>query len=298
MTKATAQSDPHSAQMADLGHGTADLCGSTAAPSSLDDNLSEPNLEAAYGYYLELSSAKDVGEFRQKIDAVINRLGFSEYAFVRLASLEDSEELISVTPDLIDAYYKEGFHEYDLALRYANEHARPVFRSTINEYVFQAPFNCDHTRCMREIDELNKSFGYYDFYNIPAKAKNGNGHVLLSVTRRGLTPVQLKCKVEECYSDLQLLCDAIDFVSIRKFPGELLGGEKQKARIITINPRPLLVLDMLANNDLNITQVAEKLGINVVTANRHLQVVRKAFGVKTNYAAIRQAILNKLIEYK
>lgn len=290
VTKATAQSDQLSTQMADLGHGMAE--------KPLDDDLSDASLAAEYGYYVELSSAKDIGDFKQKIDDAVKRLGFSEYAFVRLASSEDSGELISVTPELLDAYYKEGLYEYDLALQHASEHTRPIFRSAINEYVFQAPFNCEHTRCMREADELNKSFGYYDFYNVPAKAQNGNGHVLLSVTHRGMNPAELKRKVQECYSDLELLCDAIDFVSTRKFPGELLGDEKCEARVITINPRPLLVLDMLANSDLNITQVAGELGINVVTANRHLQAVRKAFGVRTNYAAIRQGILNKLIEYK
>ena len=151
---------------------------------------------------------------------------------------------------------------------------------------------------MREINDLNKSFGCYDFYHVPAKAKNGNGHVLLSVTRRGLTPTQFKRVVQQCTSDLELLCDAIDFVSTRKFPDELLKDDMPEAHVITINPRPLQVLDMLANNDLNITQVAGELGINVVTANRHLHAARKAFGVKTNNAAIRQGILNELIEYR
>ena len=104
--------------------------------------------------------------------------------------------------------------------------------------------------------------------------------------------------MKERYADLQLLCDAIDRRVYRKFPSELLGDERLLPRAITINPRPLEVLEMLANNDMNITQVAGALGINVVTANRHLQAARRAYGVKTNYAAIRQAILNKLIVYK
>ena len=284
--------------MASQGNGAAGPRSATATPKSQNDALPEPGLEAAYGYYVELSSARDVGDFKRRIGDAVRRLGFSEYAFVRLASSEDIRELISVEDGLLDAYRNGGYYEHDLALQYANDYARPIFRSTINEFAFQAPVDCDHTRCMREVNELNKSFGYYDFYNVPANAKNGNGHVLLSVTGRGLTPFQLKGKVEASYADLQLLCEAIDYVSTRKFPGELLGEEKQEARVIVINPRPLLVLDMLANSDLNITQVADKLGVNVVTANRHLHAVRKAFDVKTNYAAIRQAILNKLIEYK
>lgn len=255
-------------------------------------------METEYGYFVQLSSAKDVGEFTQKVDDAVKRLGFSEYAFVRLNDVKDLRELITVAPALIDAYRNGGLYEYDLGIQYANNNVRPVFRSTINEYVFKTPFDFDHKHCMREIDELNRSLGYYDFYNIPAKAFNGNGQVQLTVTQRGLTPIYLKDKVKKCVTDLELLCRAIDVVSTRKFHRDLLEEENREARAIAINPRPLLVLDMLANSDMNITQVASTLGINVVTANRHLHAARRAFGVKTNYAAIRQAILNKLIVFK
>ena len=299
MTKPALQDDQFSAKPVDMRHEMAGLYRSAITHKPLEDNLSDDGLAAEYSYYIELSSAKDLDDFKQKIDIAVKRLGFSEYAFVRLNGSEDAEQLISVTPALVKTYFNNGLYECDLVLQHAcEENIQPFFRSVINEYVFQIPYNCDLTRCMREADKLNRSFGYFDYYNIPAKAKNGNGQVLLSVTNRGLASSALKRKVKECYADLQLLCDAIDFVSTRKFPGELLGSEMLEPRVIEINPRPLQVLDMLANNDLNITQVAEQLNINVVTANRHLQAARKAFGVKTNYAAIRQGVLNKLIEYK
>ena len=260
---------------------------------------SDARLDSEYGYYFELSSAKDVGDFKRRIENIVKRLGFGDYAFVRLASVEDSRELISITPDLIDSYDKAGLYEYDLILQHSIERTQPVFRSTINEHIFQAPFSYgEYTRCMHEADELNKSFGYFDFYNTPVEASNGDGHVVLAVTQKGLSPTALKRKVQRCVSDLQLLCEAIDFVSTRKFADKLIAQEKQGRQGIKINRRPLEILDMLANNDLNITEVAARMGINVVTANRHLQAARKAFGVKTNHAAIKQGILNKLIKYK
>jgi len=297
MSKATARNDQFSPHVSNLEGNVRAMPNSAATEAALDLALSEVSLTTEYGYYIELSSAKDVGDFKQKIDNAVKRLGFSDFAFVRLAG-EDSGKLITVAQPLMDAYYKAGLYEKDMAVQHAAQDVQHFFRSTINEYLFQMPFTCDHTRCMREADDLNRSFGYYDFYNIPSKAKNGCGHVVLSVTRRGMPPAALKRKVKECYSDLQLLCDAIDFVSTRKFPGELLGAEREQPRDIKINPRPLVVLDMLANNDLNITEVAAELDINVVTANRHLQAARRAFGVKTNHAAIKQGILNKLITYK
>ena len=263
------------------------------------DAISDAELDNEYGYYFELSSSKDLYDFKRRIENIVRRLGFGEYAFVRLTDYEHSRELISITHDLIDAYDRAGLYEHDPVLQHAMERTDPVFRSTMNEYIFQAPFALpDLTRCLRKSDELNRHFGYYDFYNVPIKARNGNGNVLLSVTRRGLSPTQLKRKVQQCVTDLRLLCEAIDFVATRKFPEELLPPKGREDRIIKITPRPLMVLDMLANSDLNITKVAAKLGINVVTANRHLQAARKAFGVKTNHAAIKEGIKNELIRYK
>ncbi|MEO1245936.1 MAG: autoinducer binding domain-containing protein [Pseudomonadota bacterium] len=298
MSKATARNDSFQTQVSSLDDGARTMSNSAAIQADLESAFSEDSLTAEYGYYIELSSASDVGEFKRKIDNAVKRLGFSDFAFVRLSGAEDSGKLVTVAPELMDAYYKAGLYEHDMAIQHAAQQTQHFFRSVINEHVFQMPFSCDHTRCMIEADELNRSFGYYDFYNIPSKAKNGEGNVVLSVTRRGMPPAALKRKIKDCYSDLQLLCDAIDFVSTRSFPGELLGEERDQSRKIKINPRPLVVLDMLANNDLNITEVAGELGINVVTANRHLQAARRAFGVKTNHAAIKLGILNKLIEYK
>lgn len=275
------------------------MSNAVAVRAAQDTAPSDAALDSEYGYYFELSSAKDVSDFKRRIENIIKRLGFGDYGFVRLASVEHSRELISITPDLIRAYDKAGLYQYDLTLVQAMEQTTPIFRSQINEHVFQASFTYgEYTRCMREANNLNKSFGYYDYYNVPIKARNGNGHVVLSVTCRGLSPTGLKRKVQRCISDLQLLCEAIDFVSTNKFADDLLGLEGQERRTIKINSRPLEVLNMLANSDLNITEVAARMGINTVTANRHLQAARKAFGVKTNHAAIRQGILNKLIQYK
>lgn len=297
--KATTQSSPGSGLVTDPDATKRTMADSASAQAAGDEEPSDARLDNEYGYYFELSSANDVGDFKRRIENIVKRLGFGDYAFVRLATPEGSRELISITRDLIEAYDNTGLYEYDLVLQHSIEHTQPVFRSTINEHIAQAPVAYgEYTRCMHGINELNKSFGYFDYYTVPIKAKNGNGHVALSVTRRGQSPTELKRRIQQCVSDLQLLCEAIDFVSTRKFANDLLGGEDQESRIIKINPRPLEVLDMLANNDLNITEVAAEIGINPVTANRHLQAARKAFGVRTNHAAIKQGILNKLIEYK
>jgi len=267
--------------------------------TTLIANSPTPSSEVEFGYYAQLSEARDIKEFEEKIDKLIRALGFDEFSYFRAAGAnEDPQELVTISQDMLKNYYMEEFYKYDLILNYINVNVSPIYQSALHDYVHNAPFEIEMTRLMKAIYALNKSYGYYDYYNCVTKAKNGNGNVMLSVTRRGYTPVQLKDLVSGSESTLQVLCEAIDFVASRKFAETLLGSSDENEANIAINPRPLKVLDVLANNDFNISQVADHLCISTVTANKHLETARRAFGAKTNYYAIKQAVLNGLILYK
>jgi hypothetical protein len=257
--------------------------------------------ESEFGYYAELSGAKDVEEFEKKIAESIRALGFDEFSYCWTANAEpDAGRLINISPHLLEDYFSEQFYEQDLILPYANATTVPVYQSTLHDYAASAPFETKVSRMMKSINSLNRSHGYYDFYNSFSNAKNGNGNVMLSVTNRGCNSVKLKELVKGSEATLQVLCEAIDFVASRKFSEALLGARSNADNLtcVTINPRPLRVLDALANNDFNIAQVAKYLSISTVTANKHLETARRAFSAKTNYCAIKQAVLNGLIDYK
>ena len=57
------------------------------------------------------------------------------------------------------------------------------------------------------------------------------------------------------------------------------------------------MLTTLADNDLTLPQVAERLGTSEANVVRHLEAAKRAFGVKTNHAAIKQAVQAGLIAY-
>ena len=272
---------------------------SLLSPDLLLDNPS-PYTEIEFGYYAHLSAANDLPEFQRKIEESIRDLGFQEFSYFRPStSGVDSEKLVTVSGDLLTDYFTECFFEHDLILPYADNNTAPVYQSTLHDFANNAPFDIDMTRMMKAIFRLNKSYGYHEFYNTFAKAKSGEGSVILSVTVKGCSPVRLKEIVRGSESTLQLLCEAIDFVASRKFSNTLFGsGPSEDETCFIINPKPLGVLDTLANNDLNISQVAHHLNISVVTANKHLEVARKAFGARTNYAAIKKAITSGLITYR
>jgi DNA-binding CsgD family transcriptional regulator len=258
-----------------------------------------PSSEVEFGYYAELSEAKDVNEFEQKIDASIKALGFDEFSYYRTAGVgQDPQKLINISSSMVSDYYTERLYEQDLILTYANKNTNPIFQTILYDYASLSPVDTEMSRAMKALCKLNNSYGYYDFYNSFAPARNGNGNVMLSVTNRGCNPIILRNLVAECKSTLQVLCEAIDFVASRKFASILLSTSAEDTANIVINPRPLKVLDTLANNDFNIAQVAEYLCISTVTANKHLEAARRAFGAKTNYYAIKQAVLNGLIDYR
>lgn len=259
----------------------------------------EHSFEYEFGYYVELSETNSVLEFKDKILSIVQGLGFSDFAFMRLHCGDIDSRLLLTTPaDMLASYFGGGFMKYDMMLPYAEQKLDPVYCSEVFAYAADSPFQNDTTRAMREIFELNKSYGFYDFYNIPMKARNGEGNVLFSVTVRGSTPTDIKRIVDRCHMALTLLCEAIDFVVTQKFSDDLIGEKMDRPLDISINPRPLRVLETLANNDFNIIQVADHLNISAVTANKHLETARKALGVRTNYSAIKKAVLNGLFEYE
>ena len=256
------------------------------------------NSEVEFGYYEELMGSRDVRDFKQRISDIVNRMGFSDYSFTRLAVAGVDPNILITCPDkLLKTYLEKNFHVHDMTVSYVERNKSPTYLSTLYDYVEQAPFVTSMTRTMRDIYHLYKSFGYYDCYIVPAEARNVLGKVVFTVALRGCGPFELKRKVDACASSLQLLCEAIDYVAIDKFSDVFLKLALGR-RTIEINPKPLSVLETLANNDLNIAQVADQLCISVVTANKHLETARKAFGTRTNYAAIRRAVLNGLIEYR
>ena len=255
--------------------------------------------EYEFGYYAELSSTKNVIEFKNKILSIVQGLGFSDFAFMRVHCGDIDSRLLLTTPaDLLASYFGDDFMKYDMMLPYAEQKLDPVYCSEVFAYAADSPFQNETTRAMKAIFELNKSYGFHDFYNIPMKARNGEGNVLFSVTVRGHSPTDVKRIVDECHMALTLLCEAIDFVVTQKFADDLIGEKMDRPLDISINPRPLRVLQTLANNDFNIIQVADHLNISAVTANKHLETARKALGVRTNYSAIKKAVLNGLFEYE
>ena len=255
------------------------------------------------GYRAELSNHIEQHgpqSLKKCIQSIIGRLGFTHFSFINASRLDLEQTNLNTLPKtLVREYHLDCLHDHDMILQRALSHPQSGFlASSIHDYLNKAPFKSAMIHCMDCIYQLNKSHGFYDFYHLPTGYPHCDGIeccYLFSVTIRGLNPYDFGDKVSEAQSSLLLLAEAITH-SVTHNASDLLPKDLPSA--ITIKPKSLRVLNLLANSDCTIEQIAQDLSISKVTANHHLKNIRNHFNVKTNYAAIKKALLTKLISYQ
>ena len=247
------------------------------------------------GLCAQLARSENADALHLQLQHIVRSLGFSDYSFVRMNCTNNNIPLITNPKDQLSAYFDEGFHKHDFVVRYAVENTRPIFLSKVYGVAYDAPYDIEVFRANQRIYELNQKFGYLDYYCVPMKACNGGRNVMLTVAQRGVRSVDFQVNVARHKPFLRVLCEAIDYVTTTKFPEDFLDKDESKA--IKINPKPLLVLSTLANNDMTMAAVAEKLCISTITANQHLAAVRRELEVRTTVGAIKKAIKLGLIKY-
>lgn len=249
--------------------------------------------DSELSYQDDFYRSSDSKDFSHRILTTVNRMGFTDYSFINLDCANTLQNALSTLPKaMLSDYYKHDYYANDMVLQRGISNSSVFLSSNIYDYISRAPFDCEMTQIMNSIYQLYKIYGYYDSYNIPCNSPQG--HYLLSVFIKGLSPVDFRHKVLGLEQSLILVGEAIESTLNKRFAKLLPTREAEPF----INPKPLRVLNTLANSDLTIEQVAKKLSISVVTANQHLKTVRRSMSVKTNYAAIRRGLSEKLIKYE
>ena len=255
-----------------------------------------------HGYYAELLShieQNGMQSLRECIQSIIERLGFTHYSFINTSRTDLEQTNLNTLPKtLVREYHLDCLHDHDMILQRALSHPQSGFlASSIHDYLNRAPFKSVMIQCMDCIYQLNKSHGFYDFYHIPTGYPHCEGVeccYLFSVTTIGLNPYDFAARITQAQSSLLLLAEAITHM-VTHNARELLPDDPPVVE--KINPKPLRVLSLLANSDTTIEQIARDLSISKVTANHHLKTIRNHLSVKTNYAAIKKALLTRLITY-
>lgn len=246
-------------------------------------------------FFWELARAKDIDNFNQRILSIIDRLGFTDFAFGRLNTLgTQTGSLHTTQQEFLKIYESEEFNEYNIVVKHGHVATTPIFSSTVEQYINNSPFETEVFRRNHALIRLCKCYGYYDFYNIPIKAFNGNGNVMLSVSTKKMESPSFQRQVGRYEQDLSELAQAIDYVGTRKFPESFLNSKENSD--ITITPKPLQLLNTLAKDNITLKSAATQLGISLDTANKHIANIKHALGANTQAAAVYRAIKEGLIE--
>lgn len=259
-----------------------------------DDVTSTSSSVFQIKFYKALSICRNITEFLEKIEKTLKSLKFEEYAFTRLIHTDIENPITTMPPALAESYMNEGLYENDLTLQFALSDNGPIYYSQIEDSIENVPYITDTIKQNREIFKLSRSFGYTDFYLVPLGAANGGGRIMLAVATKSDDITLFRDYVESCKKILCLLAEAIDYIGTRKFPEFFLcRNESQK---IVITPKPLIVLNTLAQDDLTLVQTADKLCISIHTADKHICAAKKALGASTIHGAIYKAIKVGLID--
>jgi len=249
-------------------------------------------------YFHKLSLAKDFNEFKQRITFALKQMGFYDFSFVHINAAGDADSLVLTTiPKAISqSHFDQGLCEHNLTIPYSDKASSHVFRTELHSSANQGAFAIALNQPNSENDKINQSHGFYEFYNLPSSSFDGTGKVMFQLIQRDGDSSRFRERITQFMQPLELLSEAIDMIVIQRF-AVTVGLKKPPSEVAyKLNPAPLRVLQHLANNDLNLQCLAEKLCISVVTANKHMETVRKSLGVRTNYAAIKKALIFGLIK--
>ena len=258
------------------------------------DYKTKNNSICKINFFWELARSKDFYEFSQRIKSIINRMGFTDFAFPRLNTAGMQLGTLYTNQEIVDLHESEEFNGYNIAVKHAHVATTPIFSSTIEQYISNSPFETEIFKRNHAFYRVCKCYGYYDFYFIPIKAFNGNGNAMLSVSTKKMESSAFQRQIAKHEWDLNQLAQAIDYVGTRKFPESFLNSKENSH--ITVTPKPLQLLTTLAKDNITLKIAASQLGISLDTANKHIANIKHVLGANTQAAAVYRAIKEGLIE--
>lgn len=242
-----------------------------------------------------LNSVADIEHLHLAVSSIIRGMEFSDYAFLEVRNTKVPPPLSTFPVELYRDYVESRCHDLDFLVRYGEQRSRPMFFSSIYGIAYEAPYDIDLWIINQNIYRLYQSHGFQDVYCLPMESLSG-GRTMLSVAQRGISSTQLHVNAVRYRPDLLALCQRIDHLVTVRFPDQVVEYAHSDEDL-SLSKAERLVLDAMANNDMTIAQLADKLHRSPITVSQQIASARRALGVKTTGAAIKKAIQLGLIEY-
>ena len=256
-------------------------------------NTELPQVSAAFAAYL--ASSKDLAELYKRILELVGNLGFSDYCFIRYELSTPEVVLVTNPVEQLQAYTKARFAAVDLALQYMFSNNKPILLSEIYGVAENAPFSIEPFTANKKIFELSKAFGYLDYYCVPIQTARDKTSAMFCVSLHRACTERIQAKAASQHLPISMLGKAVNHVINVKFPGLLLYSDRDKS--VALKKKSLTVLDAVANLDLQLSQIADRLCMSLSSVNQHLAAAKGAFNCKRTHRAVLEARRLGLIEF-
>ncbi len=246
-----------------------------------------------FQFYSKLHSCRDLDEFKEIVRTILLQFGFSDFFF---AAFKDgiSRHITTFPKEIGDRCPTGCQPEQDLLWQHVTTSTKPIFLSSIDNYVASAPFQSDTLLRNRDLYKLMANQGFADCYIIPRHSPVGPDNVIFALTAKDLSSDSFHAKIDQFKPILYLLIEAVAYLGITKFTRYFLG--ERLDHNIPITQKPLRLLNILAKDNITLKEAAKKLFISLDTANKHIAAAKKALGANTQAAAVYRAMINGLID--
>jgi len=269
---------------------------SSSASRIINAASNDPGDDYERDLFQWLVNAKDYRKFERRVADELSTFKLNGWAYIRLdipIQLSASDTLGTICKEHSRSYDEGGFYECDLLIQHVNESMLPVFKSDIDNYVQNSPFVTADMKRYKELSKLNESYGCNDSYCIPLANAKREGRALFALNSKGMHEQTFKSVVNDKSAILKAIGRAINDAGVINFPDLFTDGKRAFEKMVNSQPFNLLVT--MVKYDLTLNQAADRLGISVNTAQKHISNIRRALNAKTNYGAYETALRQGLI---
>lgn len=243
-------------------------------------------------FYAELSAAENIEDFKSNVHNLVKKTGFSDF-LLKVITREDVGVLTSFSPVIYNKYLT-GYSAYNnLLMQHLKTDNSPVFLSQIIDFANQSPINTNIFQFSCSFYENLKSYNFNDCYCISRKPEINGKKVLFILADKERSKDDFYQKVESNRAILHLLGESIAVVGRLKFPEYSF---LPNANSISITPKPLRLLNVIAKDNITLKAAARQLNISLDTANKHIAAAKTALGAKTLTSTVYKAIKEGIVE--
>ena len=231
--------------------------------------------------YREFNNAEDPHDLRQRVLTELNRLGFSEYSFLRLNRVQNPAGGDALIPtELLSSYSDQTAQQCGLMLRAS-------FNSTRNRHL-SALFYCVASATTTTLHISGDQYVLIvgndgaGCFLIMVGQPAGNRYLWSSGPDQHQQPpdsCDFQQRVARNQYALSLLATTIEAVGTNRFP--CLFKREPDAGGAAVTPRPLRLLNTLAKRDATLREAADHLCLSTDTINKHVAAAKSALGTNT-----------------